>query len=154
MRAAFVIPGDPVSQGSLTFYGPGKVAHPPKLIAWRKVAEVAIYRPRWRPIAAPCDVRIVALFKRPPSHYGKGKNAGVLRDAAPVIPKLDADKTARACLDILTIAGFWNDDWLAWRVSVAKFYTDRAAETHIEVTWLTKPTSPRPTTAAPMGAGI
>ena len=135
MKAAFTIPGDPVTQGSMTFYGRGKVAYPPKLIAWRTVAVPVIYKPRWRPVSTPCDVHVIALFKRPPSHYGTGRNRGVLRADAPLIPKLDVDKTARAVCDVLTIAGFWADDWLAWRVSISKFWTDQAPETQITVEW-------------------
>lgn len=57
-------------------------------------------------------VRLTFYFARPLSHFGTGRNAGVLKDSAPLYPETtgaDGDKLARGVLDALT--GFvWKDD--------------------------------------------
>lgn len=58
------------------------------------------------------QVRITFYFLRPASHYGTGRNAGVLKDSAPLYPETtgdDLDKLARAALDALT-GIVWKDD--------------------------------------------
>jgi len=57
-------------------------------------------------------VRLDFYFARPASHYGTGRNAGVLKDSAPLYPEQsgsDVDKLARAVLDALT-GIVWKDD--------------------------------------------
>jgi Holliday junction resolvase RusA-like endonuclease len=65
---------------------------------------------------APLEVHLVFRLERPKSHYGSGRNAGVLKDSAPRwhTVKPDADKLARAVLDSLTEVdqrpGLFDDD--------------------------------------------
>lgn len=57
-------------------------------------------------------VQIVFYVKRPESHFGTGRNAGVLKDSAPLYPEKsgdDVDKLARGALDALT-GIVWKDD--------------------------------------------
>lgn len=57
-------------------------------------------------------VRITFYFTRPDGHFGTGRNAGVLKDSAPLYPEktgADLDKLARAALDALT-GLVWKDD--------------------------------------------
>jgi len=62
----------------------------------------------------PVIVDIRFSFARPASHYGTGRNAGVVKASAPPFPSShsigDLDKCARAILDALTDAGVFADD--------------------------------------------
>lgn len=60
----------------------------------------------------PVDVTLTFTLARPRSHYGTGRNAGVLRVGAPARPTVtpDIDKAVRAIFDALTDAGCWDDD--------------------------------------------
>lgn len=68
--------------------------------------------PRRRFGAVAMVVRLEFRLSRPQSHYRTGRNAHLLRDAAPRHPagKPDIDKTSRAVLDAITSAGVWADD--------------------------------------------
>jgi crossover junction endodeoxyribonuclease RusA len=57
-------------------------------------------------------VTLVATFARPKSHLGTGRNAGVVKESAPVWHTTypDGDKSARAVGDSLTEAGVIVDD--------------------------------------------
>jgi Holliday junction resolvase RusA-like endonuclease len=56
-------------------------------------------------VREPVIVDLVFCFARPAGHYGSGRNAGRLRDSAPVVPANrssgDIDKLARATIDAL-----------------------------------------------------
>lgn len=57
-------------------------------------------------------VRLTFVFHRPNDHYGTGRNAGVLKDGAPLYPEKtggDLDKLTRGVLDALT-GIVWKDD--------------------------------------------
>lgn len=57
-------------------------------------------------------VQVTFYFTRPESHFGTGRNAGVIKDSAPLYPERtggDVDKLARAVLDSLT-GIVWKDD--------------------------------------------
>lgn len=59
----------------------------------------------------PLGVDLTYVFTRPKSHYGAGRNAGVLKDSAPRWPttKSDVDKLERAILDGCK-GVLWRDD--------------------------------------------
>lgn len=63
------------------------------------------------PFSGPVEVAFVFYRLRPKSHFGTGKNAGVLKSSAPMFPttRPDALKLARAVEDALT-AIVWADD--------------------------------------------
>lgn len=81
---------------------------------------------RYGKIAGPCTVKLTFFFKRPASHYGTGRNAGVLKASAPVhhYVKPDCDKTSRAVLDALTTAGIYEDDARVVILMAEKRYGD------------------------------
>lgn len=60
----------------------------------------------------PLMVTVVYTLPRPKSHYRAGRNAHLLRDAAPKWPTgvPDVGKITRATEDALTDAGMWRDD--------------------------------------------
>lgn len=65
-------------------------------------------------------VEAVFYFLRPKTHYGTGRNAGVLKESSPayVTTRPDLDKCARALADALTGIA-WRDDSqiVTWKVS-------------------------------------
>ena len=76
------------------------------------------------PSAVRIDVRF--LLPRPKHHYRTGRNANLLRDAAPLWPavKPDVDKLIRSTLDALGEAGVWRDDSQVVSIHAWKSYAD------------------------------
>lgn len=69
-QIGFTVPGKPISQGSMTPIGKGKMIHKPELIAWRtKVLQVALLHARqagWKlPLDEPVIVGAVFYLPRP-----------------------------------------------------------------------------------------
>lgn len=74
------------------------------------------------------EIGVVFVFPRPSSHYRTGRNAHLLRDAAPVVPAggPDIDKLQRSTFDALTSAGVFRDDKQVARVYAAKVFESSA----------------------------
>lgn len=146
----FWVPGVPVPQGSHVGNGRGGVraVNAAALDAWRKaIAIVAVGRlgltdasDPLAPDGTPVDLTCVFRLPRPKSHYGTGRNAGVLKASAPAFPTAqgtrDADKLARAVGDALTMAGMWADDAQVCDLRAAKrWVADRGPGVEIIVGW-------------------
>lgn len=116
---AFFVPGTPCAKGSMR----GFVLHrtrrvrlvpdnKPKLLLWtsivRKFASEVWNEPPTRDAVI---VRLDVWFPRPKSHYGTGRNAGVLKASAPAShrQKPDWDKVVRGILDALTDVVYRDD---------------------------------------------
>lgn len=118
--------------------------HPEALVAWRDRAvltmTMAAQEQAWQRTTEPCQVRITAMFARPLSHYGTGRNKGVLKPSAPVFHATtpDLDKIARAVCDALTVAGIWADDKQAAELTARRQWAAEGQpdQTIIEVTLL------------------
>lgn len=69
---------------------------------------------------------LLFFMPRPKGHYGSGRNAGILRDAAPDrhVTKPDLDKLIRAVMDALTSAGVYTDDSTVSTIHAMKMYAD------------------------------
>lgn len=130
-QVTFMVAGLPAKQGDKQINR--KTGHiyekNPGLGAWRaQVIEVAHAALGDRaPAKLPCMAELIFYFRRPVSHYRTGRNAGILRDAAPQFHAQtpDIDKLTRAALDALTFAGVWVDDRQAHRLVVDRVWTDR-----------------------------
>lgn len=72
----------------------------------------------------PLSVTITFTLPRTKGHYRTGRNAHLLRDAAPIAPagKPDIDKLTRSTLDALTDAGVFVDDSQVVELHIAKGY--------------------------------
>lgn len=136
MIISFTIPGVPQQQGSKTFNrstGFGYEANK-NLAPWRKDAIACIRDAKGDhegPLfVGPVQVTMVAFFPRPASHYGTGRNAGVLKPTAPTWHSSapDADKVARALGDALTQSGLILDDRLIVAWDISKVYGDPRME--------------------------
>jgi crossover junction endodeoxyribonuclease RusA len=71
-------------------------------------------------------VRARFYYSRPASHYGTGRNAGVLKPNAPVYKesKPDTDNLQKAVGDVLTQAGIIRDDVKVVHWDAAKMWSD------------------------------
>lgn len=104
----FYVPGVPAPQGSKRYLGPGRAIESSKrLPTWRADvrAAAALAWPGGNPLEGPVTASLTFVFERPKNHYRTGRNAHLLRDAAPAAPvggAADVDKLARAMLDAMT----------------------------------------------------
>jgi len=121
-----IVRGTPAPQGSKRHVGNGVMLESSKkLRPWRDAvrgdAAAACAgvmanryggRHPWQPLDGPLEVEMVFSFLRPAGHYGTGRNAHLVRAAAPDRPAgtPDLSKLARATEDALTDAGVWRDD--------------------------------------------
>lgn len=131
----FTVLGVPQPQGSKvkTRFGGIREANN-ALPAWREMVIRAAIRamteqPDAYPICRPVVVEMDCYFTRPRSHYGSGRNAGIVRAGAPGLAhaqKPDLDKLQRAVGDALTIAGTLRDDSLITGWNARKYWHDTA----------------------------
>lgn len=86
------------------------------------------------PIDGPIALSAVFYLARPKSHFGSGRNAGVLKDSAPAYPtgKPDTDNVLKAVMDGLTLAKVWTDDARVVRCQAEKSYGSERTEIIVE----------------------
>jgi Holliday junction resolvase RusA-like endonuclease len=100
--------GVPGPQGSKNHMGHGVMVESSKKVKpWRedvKTAALAVVGDGWVPLDGPLAVSMVFSFVRPRSHFRTGRNAALLRDAAPGRPagRPDLSKIVRSTEDALT----------------------------------------------------
>lgn len=85
----------------------------------------------WSPLTVPLAAEMIFTLTRPKTHFGTGRNAGLVRPSAPLLPAgvPDLSKLARSTEDALTTAGVYRDDALvvAYRRLVKHYHTDHGA---------------------------
>lgn len=159
---SFIVHGRPQQQGSKRNVGRGIMIEANKNLApWR---DSAIHAARQAmqdhgedlfPLTCPVTVLARFVFPRPKSHYGTGRNAGVVKSSAPSVHTSppDGDKLARAVGDVLTQSGLILDDRLIWKWEATKEYGG-APKTGVLVTWhqITNTTRGRPVNGDPFEA--
>jgi Holliday junction resolvase RusA-like endonuclease len=128
-EVSFTVHGTPAPQGSKRHVGNGVMVESSKKVKpWRqdvKSAAEKAFEDRF-PMGvtgAAVGLEIEFRFTRPKSHYRTGKNAGILRDSAPLHPAVrpDIDKTTRAVLDALKSVAI-KDDAQVTDLNVTKRY--------------------------------
>lgn len=137
------IMGDPQQQGSKRRGNRGQMYDAnPGLPAWRDAAIWYLrqaMRAQWpigsTPIQHAVIVEATFWFAHPKSHYRTGRNAHLLREAAPIehATAPDLDKLQRALGDALTQAGVIHDDRLICTWIASKRYTRDAPHTSLTV---------------------
>lgn len=137
-----VIPGDPITQGSMRTFGNGGIAYP-KSTANHRDRVIYELEQHWAgrpPIDGPVQVTATFVMRRPNSHYMAKtihrRARTVLRDDAPVWHTTkgrgDADKLARLLGDALEISRALDHDSLICRWLIEKPYGDEGS-THLRV---------------------
>lgn len=128
---SFFVAGQPAPQGSKRHVGNGVMVESSKAVKpWRQdvvaAARQAMQSTEIETFVHVVEVTVTFNFARPKYHFGTGRNAGRLKDAAPefVAMKPDLDKLVRSTFDALTTAGIWRDDSLAAAVIATKVYGD------------------------------
>lgn len=145
----FYVAGFPAPQGSKRILPAGGkrggrpllVDDHPGLKAWRArvtgAAKTAL-QDFGQPPAGAAVVTLTFFLPRPPTHFGTGKNAGLVKPSAPVdmAVKPDLDKLARAVFDSLTVAKVWADDSRVNGAHLFKRYADgQPAGVAVSVAW-------------------
>ena len=118
--------GTPAPQGSKRHVGNGVlIESSAKVKPWRQDVRAAAIEADAH-FDGPVRLTVGFLLRRPASHYRTGKNAHLLRDAAPRHPgkKPDIDKLLRSTLDGLGESGIWRDDAQVVEVAARKLYAD------------------------------
>lgn len=132
--------GTPAPQGSKVKTKWGMREDNPNTAPWRGlVAFQAAHVMRGKPaLDGPLKLEVTFTFTRPASHFGTGKNAGVLKANAPTWKdgKPDYDKLCRAIGDALTDGGVIRDDARIALAIIHKIYGEQASA-RILVTELT-----------------
>lgn len=115
--------GEPIGQGRISNYGPGRTAHSNQrlLKPWRATVADALYtaaalRGLALPLAGPVLVNLVFTRRKPAS-------APKTKPSWPVT-RPDLDHYERAVLDAGTDAGIWHDDGQVVALISAKIYPD------------------------------
>lgn len=87
-----------------------------------------------KPFDCPLAVKLDFVFPRPKSHFRTGKNAGLLRDDAPMwhTSSPDTDNLAKFVCDALN-GVFWRDDKVVASLTISKRYSEGGGETKIEI---------------------
>lgn len=72
---------------------------------------ISLLGEKWEPIKGPLSMSFIFEFERPKTHYGTGKNAGILKGSAPVfhIQKPDLDNLKKFYLDAMNELVFKDD---------------------------------------------
>ena len=143
------IDGLPIPQGSLVSNGAGRGlrhANHVKLKPWRYQVIAAITParpPDWDP-SLPLSITATFRLPRPQNHYGTGRNANTIREAAPAhhTVKPDVDKLARAIGDAIEESGIVRGDQQITSWNIAKRYAIGDEAPGVLLTLISLPSSP------------
>lgn len=104
----------------------------------RTAAAVAMEHAGVRLISAPIELTATFYFLRPASHFGSGRNAGVLKSGAPRVHAQSPDlaKLIRCLEDALT-GVLWQDDKLvyAYGEGTGRKWTTEQERVEVSVRW-------------------
>ncbi|MFJ8153884.1 RusA family crossover junction endodeoxyribonuclease [Streptomyces sp. NPDC094468] len=126
----FEVHGTPGPQGSKTRNAVGALYESSaKVKPWREAVKSAAldrlsYDICWSPLREAVRLEVVFTLARPKSHFGTGRNAGLVKASAPQFPtgKPDTDKLLRSTQDALKDAGVLLDDSVVTDTVAAKRY--------------------------------
>lgn len=113
--ASFVVPGEPVAQGSMVRTAHGMRHSKPLQITYYRSAVAAAWETVGiaDPLTGPLQLEVTFVLPRP-------KTAPKRRTQPEVKP--DLDKLLRALGDALTLTGAWIDDGQVTRIAASKIY--------------------------------
>ena len=138
---SFFVPGQPVTKGSAkSFYNPRAKRivtmqdNAARQKPWVSMISFCAQEAGCKITDAPISMVLVFCMPRPKSHYGTGKNAGKLKDNAPIWHTSvgDIDKLQRCVLDSLTGLAY-RDDRQVCIITASKIYADAAVGLSIQI---------------------
>lgn len=127
----------------MTFFVMGLPKPQSRPRAFVRGKHAAVYSPvtEWRndvkyaaaqqePVQGAVKVMIVYHFHRPKSHYGTGKNSGILKDSSPywMTKRPDLDNLNKAVLDALQDGGLLRDDSAVVHLESMKRYINKESK--------------------------
>ena len=100
-----------------------------KVGPWRNAVRTETQSVITVPFDGPVKVEVSFYLPRPKSHYGTGRNAGVLKESALRYPTgvPDIDKLCRSTLDVLKEGGAYHDDAQVVHLVASKVYVEARA---------------------------
>ena len=138
MKLTLTVLGVPAPQGSKRHVGGGVMVESSKKVKpWREAVKWAVVEAGNPTTTGAVSMTICFFLPRPAGHYGTGRNAGKIKQSAPLFPatRPDLDKLARSTLDGLTDAGVISDDSRIVTLNLSKRYaTHRPVGCEITVT--------------------
>lgn len=131
--------GTPAPQGSKKALGRARsgrvimIESSKRVGPWREAVKAVVVAHTGGSLLFPdgaIELTAVFRFERPKHHFGTGRNAAVIREAAPEyhVIKPDGDKLLRSTMDALIEAGIAKDDCQFVRGSFTKVYAHPAAK--------------------------
>ena len=126
MNIIFIVPGEPqaLKRHRTVRRGDKIGSYDPSAADKADFLSLAMaYQPKEPISGKPIDLKVMAVFPRPRSHYGTGKNSKVLKPYAPLYhtKRPDADNILKFVKDALT-GVFWCDDSLVAIATIMKIY--------------------------------
>ena len=133
------IPGQPIAKKRPRFARRGKfvVTYNDQQTDEGKALAIIMQQYQSRPaIEGAVCVDFTFFVSRPKGHFGTGKNAGMLKSSAPVMPttKPDIDNCVKFYLDILN-GWAWHDDNQVVKLAAVKEYGDPKTVISISKMW-------------------
>jgi Holliday junction resolvase RusA-like endonuclease len=134
-----VVRGLPAPQGSKRHVGHGVMVESSKKVKpWRqdvKYAALEAVGEEWTILDGPLSVAMTFAFDRPKGHYRTGRNAHLLRGAAPIRPSgmPDLSKLVRSTEDALTGVVWADDARVVEYARLGKFYAGTDAVDVLDV---------------------
>lgn len=129
----FFVPGIPVPKGSAKAFMRKGMRFPvvvqdnaEKQKPWASMIGYTAKQAGVEMVTGPVSIAMLFIFPRPKSHYGTGKNAGILKPWAPYyhVVKPDQDKLVRCVKDALTGIAWVDDCQACMYPLVTKVYGD------------------------------
>ena len=144
-KISLVILGDPKAQGRHRTYTKGRGGRPlpfaiqvdPSKKDKENLRVVVQQQAPEQPLDGPLAVELSFYFPYRSGDYGTGRNAGILKESAPIYHTVrpDCDNCIKLILDALKSV-FWRDDSLISKLSATKCY-DQKPRTEIVIETLT-----------------
>lgn len=103
--------------------------------AWRRQVGSTLRKHDYEPLEGAVEVVMFFRMPRPKSHYRSGRNAHLLRNDAPKLPKrADVDNLAKAVLDEMHGHAF-HDDAQVTALMVRKRYAVQGEDPGVDLRW-------------------
>lgn len=138
------IPGDPIAKKRARFARKGRFVHVYSdqeteeskwIMQMREQLNKYRFESGFGPIfKGPVEIKIIFWVRRPKSHYGTGKNYGIVKASTPKFPtgKPDIDNYVKFAMDCLNHCSIWPDDSYVVGEATKKRYG--SPRTEIEIT--------------------